>query len=94
MRTAGRLWLIAASLAHAGAAAAQDPGPVHDAPFIPSPQVVVEEMLRLAQVGPGDVVYDLGSGDGRVVITAAARFGARGVGIERDAALVARSRAS
>lgn len=50
-------------------------------------------MLRLAQVGPRDIVYDLGAGDGRVVIAAAARFGARGVGVEIDGELVALARA-
>jgi SAM-dependent methyltransferase len=89
-----RALACAALLACAGAAAAQDPGPVHDAPYLPSPPAVVHEMLRLAAVGPGDMVYDLGSGDGRVVIAAARDFGARGVGIEIDAALVARSRES
>lgn len=92
MRAAGRLWLFAALLAQAGSPAAQDPGPVHDAPYVPSPQVTVDEMLRLAGVGPDDIVYDLGSGDGRMVIAAAAKFGARGVGVERDPALIAKSR--
>ena len=89
-----RALLCAALLAQARLLAAQDTGTVHDAPYGPSPRVTVEEMLRLAQVGPQDVVYDLGSGDGRVVITAAAKFGARGVGVERDGALVAKSRAA
>ena len=53
-------------------------------PYVPTPQDVVDEMLRMASVGKGDVVYDLGSGDGRIVITAAKRFGARGVGIDID----------
>jgi SAM-dependent methyltransferase len=52
------------------------------APFVPSPQNVVERMLSAANVKPTDVVYDLGSGDGRVLITAAQRFGAKAVGIE------------
>lgn len=73
---------------------AQDPGPVHGAPYVPSPRATVDEMLRLAEVGPRDVVYDLGAGDGRVVIAAAAKFGARGVGIEIDEKLVAQARAS
>ena len=64
---------------------------VGDVPFVPTPLVVVDEMLRVAEVGPQDVVYDLGSGDGRIVITAARKFGARGVGIELNADLVAQS---
>jgi methylase of polypeptide subunit release factors len=52
------------------------------APAFPTPQEVVERMLTLAQVKPGEMVYDLGCGDGRIVITAAQKFKARGVGIE------------
>jgi SAM-dependent methyltransferase len=87
-----RLLLCASLLAPPGFAAAQDPGPVHPAPYVPSPLSTVDEMLRLAQVGPHDIVYDLGAGDGRVVIAAAAKFGARGVGVELDGALVALAR--
>jgi SAM-dependent methyltransferase len=76
----------------AGTAFAQDPGTVHEAPYIPTPPATVGEMLRLAAVGPTDVVYDLGSGDGRVVIAAAREFGARAVGVEREAKLVSQSR--
>ena len=54
---------------------------------------VVRALLELAEVGPQDVVYDLGSGDGRIPITAAKEFGARGVGIEIDPALVAQAQA-
>jgi len=54
----------------------------YDVPFVPTPQEVVEAMLKLANVKPGDVVYDLGCGDGRIVVTAAQKFGARGVGID------------
>lgn len=54
---------------------------------------VVRTMLQMAAVSPGDVVYDLGSGDGRIVILAAEEFGARGVGIDIDPALVERARA-
>jgi protein-L-isoaspartate O-methyltransferase len=57
------------------------------APYIPSPQVVVEKMLEAARVKPGEVVYDLGSGDGRIVITAAEKFQARAVGVELRADL-------
>jgi SAM-dependent methyltransferase len=60
-------------------------------PYIPSTRMNVDEMLRLADVGARDVVYDLGSGDGRVVIAAARDYGARGVGVEIDAKLVEES---
>ena len=56
-------------------------------PLITTPPQVVERMLALAGVGPGDLVVDLGSGDGRIVIAAAPKFGARGLGIELDGAL-------
>jgi len=68
---------------------ARAPGSV--APDVRTPQVVVVEMLRLAQVTPSDVVYDLGSSDGRIVITAAQEFGARGVGLEIEPDLVAQA---
>ena len=61
---------------------------VPDVVYIPTPQNVVDAMLEVAAVKPTDVVYDLGSGDGRIVITAAKKYGARGVGIEIDAELV------
>ncbi len=54
------------------------------APYIPTPQDVVDRMLQLAEVTSKDTVYDLGCGDGRVVITAAKKYGARGVGIDID----------
>jgi SAM-dependent methyltransferase len=54
------------------------------APFYPTPMIVVDRMLEMAQIGPDDVVYDLGCGDGRIVIAAAIRYGARGVGVEYD----------
>ena len=55
-----------------------------DVRFVPTPQNVVEAMLEMARVTSTDVVYDLGSGDGRIPITAAKKYGARGVGIEID----------
>jgi mycolic acid cyclopropane synthetase len=61
------------------------------APFVPTPLEVVEKMLELAQVGPDDVVYDLGSGDGRIVIMAAQKFGARAVGVELNGELFKQS---
>ena len=60
------------------------PAPGSDVPFVSTPDRVVERMLQLAKVGPEDVVYDLGSGDGRIVIAAARKHGARGVGIDVD----------
>ena len=59
-----------------------------DVRFLPTPQNVVEAMLTLAHVTPADIVFDLGSGDGRIPITAARKFGARGVGVELDERLV------
>ena len=64
-----------------------------EASFIPTPLEVVDRMLELARVTKDDVVYDLGSGDGRIVIKAAKEYGARGVGIEIDPKLVKQSRA-
>ncbi len=61
-------------------------------PYVPSTNLNVDEMLRLAAVQPNDVVYDLGSGDGRIPIAAARDWGARGVGIELDGKLVLESR--
>lgn len=67
-------------LAAPAAARAQQP----DVIFVPTPYEVVDEMLRLANVKKGDVLYDLGSGDGRIPVTAAKRFGVRAVGIDID----------
>jgi cyclopropane fatty-acyl-phospholipid synthase-like methyltransferase len=57
-------------------------------PFVPTPIEVVDRMLELAEVKKGDVVYDLGSGDGRIVIRAAKKYGVRAVGIEMDSLLL------
>ena len=64
------------------------------APYIPTPQEVVDRMLELAEVTASDVVYDLGSGDGRIPITAAKKYGARGVGIDFDPQRIAESNAN
>lgn len=64
------------------------------APFVPTPQDVVERMLELAGVTRHDVVYDLGCGDGRIVITAAKKYGARGVGVDIDPERIAESKAN
>jgi hypothetical protein len=72
------------SLAALGAAAQSKDGkePVNAGPYVPSPKSVVSDMLTLAEVGPKDFVVDLGSGDGRIVLTAAKVFGAAGFGVE------------
>ena len=56
----------------------------YDVPYVPTPYEVVNEMLRMGEVGKNDVLYDLGCGDGRIVITAAKEFGCRGIGIDID----------
>jgi tRNA G37 N-methylase Trm5 len=78
--------LFAMMLVAAGAAFAQDKPAERfpDVIFVPTPQEVVEDMLRLANVKKGDVLYDLGSGDGRIAITAAKLYGVRAVGIDID----------
>ena len=64
-----------------------------DVPYVPTNDAVVEQMLKMAKVGKNDVVYDLGSGDGRIVITAVQRYGAaRGVGIDIDPDRIAEAR--
>ena len=55
-----------------------------DVPYVPTPQEVVDEMLSIADIGPEDVLYDLGCGDGRIVVTAAQRFGIKGFGVDID----------
>ena len=91
---AAALLLLCGSIA--GAVSAQSSGhraprvgqPGKDVVWVPTPERAVERMLAMAQVGPGDFVIDLGSGDGRIVIMAAQRFGARALGVELDAELV------
>jgi SAM-dependent methyltransferase len=64
------------------------------APFVPTPQEVVDRMLALAKVTKSDVVYDLGCGDGRIVVTAAKQFGAKGVGVDIDPQRIKESEAN
>jgi SAM-dependent methyltransferase len=90
MQPALRSAVFAVALAAAACAFAAEEFDV-PTPYLPSTALNVDEMLRLAAVTPADVVYDLGSGDGRVVIAAARDYGARGVGVELDARLVAES---
>ena len=66
----------------AAASALGEDKAINAGPYVPSPQSVVADMLKLAEVGAGDFVIDLGSGDGRIVLTAAKVFGARGFGVE------------
>jgi SAM-dependent methyltransferase len=75
---------VLAGLAAGAVAGCSTPGIKLDAPYVSTPDAVVKAMLRLAEVRAGDVVYDLGCGDGRIVIAAARDFGARGVGIDID----------
>lgn len=90
--SAGAGFLLTASpvLKAAGLAAAQP----SLAPYVPTPQDVVERMLELAKVGKDDVVYDLGSGDGRLVITAAKKYGAKGVGVDIDPERISEAKAN
>lgn len=89
--------LVTALAVGSPAARGQD-GPVFDrrslAPFVATPMDVVDRMLTLAKVGPRDVVYDLGCGDGRIVIAAAQKFGARGVGVDIDPRLINQAEAN
>jgi SAM-dependent methyltransferase len=85
-----RLALLLAAVVYSQLAIAQEPA--LRAPFVTTPDEVVAEMLALAGTGRDDYVIDLGSGDGRIVIAAAQRFGARGLGVDLDEKLVALSR--
>ena len=76
-----RRFVLGAAAALAGCST---PGVKLDAPYVSTPQSVVDAMLRLADVKRNEMVYDLGCGDGRIVISAARTFGARGVGIDID----------
>jgi SAM-dependent methyltransferase len=76
------------------AAAQSTPARPLDVPYDPTPQDVVVRMLDMAKVSKDDLLYDLGSGDGRIVVSAAKKFGARGVGIDLDPERVAEARAN
>ncbi len=97
------LVFIAASSAMTGLAAPQTPAPAAPqkrpdapqlAPYVPTPQEVVDRMLALAGVGRNDVVLDLGCGDGRIPITAAKAFGAKGIGVDIDPQRIAEANAN
>jgi SAM-dependent methyltransferase len=86
---------VSSDTAPKAASTSAPPGPTARTPdviWVPSDVAVVMKMLEMAQVKPGDVVYDLGSGDGRIVILAAQKFGARGVGVDLNGELVRQSR--
>ncbi len=87
------LWMVALTAGVFSAAALAQEGR-GDVVYVPTPQIVVDEMLKMAKVGPKDYVIDLGSGDGRIVITAAKRFGARGFGVDLDTYLLKLARES
>ena len=70
------------------------PASASDVPYVPTPMNVVDAMLGLGAVGPGDYLIDLGSGDGRIAIRAATRFGISGMGVDLDANLVGIARAA
>lgn len=84
------------AVALSGGLVAGEPAPVAgtrpDVMYLPSPQEVVDRMLELAEIRPGDVLYDLGCGDGRVLVTAAKRYGIRAVGFDIDPERVRASR--
>jgi len=90
MRTKGLLlWLAVFVFLAAGGGVvytsqAQDNESKKIVPYVPTPQDVVDRMLEMAQVKKGDVVYDLGSGDGRIVVTAAKKYGVKAIGYEID----------
>ena len=86
LRTLVLVFAIIAAATVPSAAGQTAPAPLRspDVIFVPTPQEVVDAMLKMAKVGPNDVIYDLGSGDGRIPITAAKTYKARGVGIDID----------
>ena len=83
-----RMFAVALLLAAPGLGAQEGEG---DVIYVPTPQEVVDEMLNMAKVGPDDYIIDLGSGDGRIVITAAMKHGARGFGVDLDRFLLKRA---
>ena len=81
-------WFVFVAMMASAARAQEGAG---DVVYVPTPQVVVDRMLSMAKVGPNDFIIDLGSGDGRIIITAAKRLGARGFGVDLDDVLLERS---
>ena len=89
-----RLSFAAGLLIAMSVAAAQTTAPHLDVPYVPSPNPVVDGMLKLAGVKSSDTVYDLGCGDGRIVITAAKTYGAKGVGVDINPERIEEARAN
>jgi SAM-dependent methyltransferase len=99
MLRSGLQFCLAAMLASGPVLAAQAPATTRPdapqlAPYVPTPHEVVDRMLTLAGVTKSDVVYDLGCGDGRILIAAAKRYGARGVGVDIDPQRIAEANAN
>ena len=88
------LFLVVPTITAGQAPAAKRPDAPQLAPYVPTPQEVVERMLTLAGVSKSDVVFDLGCGDGRIPITAARKYGARGVGVDIDPQRIAEANAN
>jgi SAM-dependent methyltransferase len=86
--------LLGAALAAAQTVQTPQPKKSLDVPYVPTTEDAVDAMLKLAEVKKGDVVYDLGCGDGRIVIAAAKNYGARGVGIDIDPQRIAEANAN
>jgi len=89
MRNRGMVIFLGASIVWAGAADAERKP---DVGFVPTPMAAVERMIEMAEIKPGDVVYDLGCGDGRIVVAAAKLHGVKAVGVDISAKRVAESR--
>ena len=86
---------LAAGLLLPGLGQAQDkPAPKLDVHYVPTPMPVVHKMLQMAELRPGNLIYDLGCGDGRIVVTAAKEHGARGIGIDLDPTRIAEAQAN
>jgi hypothetical protein len=86
------LALVALVVASTGAQPLKPIEKEPEVPYVPTHERIVAEMLKVAKVGKNDVLYDLGSGDGRIVITAAKKFGTRGVGVDIDPVRVKEAR--
>src|SRR5690554_924361 len=89
------LWFVYLTLCSSYYGFAQDSHPfVLDVPYVPTPEIVVDKMLQMAEVSREDILYDLGSGDGRIPITAAQRFGTVGIGIDLNPERVREAKAN